>query len=64
MNNNKYGTRHLYSTELHHTFYILIYTLYNPIWYYLSESQGGGTPTNCHTGVCRSKGSILRGKFP
>ena len=25
---------------------------------------GGGTPTNCHTGVCRSIGSILRGQFP
>ena len=25
---------------------------------------GGGTPTNCHTGVCRSIGSILNGQFP
>ena len=25
---------------------------------------GGDTPTNCHSGVCRSIGSILKGHFP
>ena len=29
-----------------------------------TNGQAGGTPTNCHTGVCRSIGSILRGQFP
>ena len=25
---------------------------------------GGGTPTNCHTGMCHSIGSILKGQYP
>ena len=37
--------------------------LTNPTMHHASI-PGGGTPTICHTGVCRSIGSILRGQFP